>query len=145
MGKKKIILPKVVIDTNVIVSALLFKGNSNKIITLYQESKIIFLISKEILKEYIKVLSYPKFNLTQEEIKHIIKEEILPFTEPVKVTVTIDIIKDDPDDNKFLECAVSGKTDFIVSGDNHLIDLQEYKKIKILKVATFFKKISALF
>lgn len=144
MGKKKIILPKVVIDTNVIVSALLFKGDSNKIIALYQERKIIFLISKDILQEYIKVLSYPKFNLNQEEIKYLIKEEILSFTNPVKVTTNLNIIKDDPDDNKFLECAVAGKADFIISGDNHLLNIEEYEKIKILKTASFLLLLSPL-
>lgn len=96
MGKKRIILPKVVIDTNIVISSLLFKGDLNEIITLYQERKIIFLISKEILKEYIKVLSYPKFNLAQKEIEHIIKEEILSFTEPVKVDTSLNIVKEDP-------------------------------------------------
>jgi predicted nucleic acid-binding protein len=59
------------------------------------------------------------------------------FTAPVKVSRRITVIDDDPDDDKFIECAVASRAGFIVSGDKHLLKLKEYKGIKIMKAADF--------
>jgi len=56
---------------------------------------------------------------------------------PVKVSRRITVIDDDPDDGKFIECASESEAGFIVSGDNHLLKLKEYKGIRILKAADF--------
>ncbi len=128
---------RVVIDTNIFVSAILFKGSANKVVNLWQKNKFIFLMSQEILNEYIKVLSYPKFRLTGGEITHIIEEEILPFINPVAVKTPVAIIEKDPSDNKFLSLAAEGKADRIVSGDKHLLELGEFRKIKIVSLQSF--------
>ena len=65
MGSEKVI--RVVLDTNIVVSALLFGGQLERLIELWKEGKILPLCSKEIIDEYLKVLSYPKFQLTEEE------------------------------------------------------------------------------
>ena len=75
---------RVVLDTNAVVSALLFSGVSSKLVSLWQNGLITPLLSREILDEYLRVLSYPKFELSEEEIKELIQEEILPFAEVVK-------------------------------------------------------------
>jgi hypothetical protein len=75
------------------------------------------LLSREIVDEYLRVLSYPKFELSEEEIKTLIQEEILPFAEPVKPKRRLRVVQRDPSDNKFLECAVAGKASVIISGD----------------------------
>jgi len=106
LGKKKVKLPRVVIDTNIVVSALLFGGEISRIVSLWQKKKVILLTLKEVIEEYIKVLSYPKFNLTEEEIEYIVKQEILSFIEPVNVSTQINIIKDDQSDNKFISLAI---------------------------------------
>ena len=67
---------RVVLDTNALVSALLFSGISSKLVSLWQNGLITPLLSREILDEYLRVLSYPKFALSE--------EEILPFAEVVK-------------------------------------------------------------
>ena len=123
---------RVVIDTNVFISAVLFGGTAEKLRTLWQNEEIIFLISKEITEECIRVLSYPKFNLTKTEINYILEEELFPFVEPVKVTTEINLVKDDVEDNKFIALAVDGKAKDIISGDKHLLSLGGYQDIKII-------------
>ena len=139
MGKKKLI--RAVIDTNVFISSVLFEGASQQLIDCWKKAKFIFLMSKPILEEYIKVLSYPKFKLSQDEIKEIVEEELLPFVEVVVIKSSISVIKEDPFDNIFLSTALEGKADFIVSGDRHLLDLKEYRRIRIIELNNFIKLI----
>ena len=134
---------KIVIDTNIFISSVLFKGRADKLVELWKKSEFVFLISKDVLEEYIQVLSYPKFSLTKEEIKYIIEETLLPFVKIVKVSSCIEIIKDDISDNKFISLAIDGKADFIVSGDKHLLGLNKVDDIKIIplkKFLSFIKK-----
>lgn len=137
MGKKKKII-KVVFDTNVLVSALLFRGELSKIVDLWVTGKIVPVISRDTFEEFKKVLFYPKFSLTEKEVKIIIEENILPFFEVADITADVKGLCRDPDDNKFLSCAVSASADFIVSGDNDLCDLRKYKSVKIIYPRDFF-------
>ena len=72
---------RVVLDTNTLVSALLFTGISSELVSLWQDGIITLLLSRDILDEYLRVLSYPKFKLSEEEIKKLLQEEILPYAE----------------------------------------------------------------
>jgi len=128
---------RVVLDTNVVVSALLFGGRAGDIISLGQSSRLKWLASKDIIREYARVLSYPKFHLEEQDIRELLNEEILPFVMPVRVRHTPPVIAKDPSDNKFLACAVAGRADRIVSGDRHLLDLRSYRSIPIVTLATF--------
>ncbi|MGZ3596106.1 MAG: putative toxin-antitoxin system toxin component, PIN family [Syntrophales bacterium] len=139
MGKKEKQVKRVVLDTNVLISALLFRGGLSKIVGLWQKGKIIPVISKETFRELLTVLEYPKFSLTQEEIDPIIKYEILPYFEIVEVVKDVKRISGDPEDDKFISCAISGSADYIVSGDKDLFDLKQYKSIKIIKASDFLK------
>lgn len=132
-AKKK----RIVLDTNVVISTLLFGGELDEIRRLWQKKKITILVSREVLEEYIKVLAYPKFSLTEEKIKSVLKEELLPFVTTVRVRSRISHIKDDPEDDKFLALAVDGSADYIVSGDKHLLNLSEFQTIKIKTVKEF--------
>ncbi len=145
MGQKKVKgkkPPRVVIDTSVFISALLFDGVPGQLVDFWQQGKIVFLVSGEVLKEYLAVLSNPKFKLTKEEIKSLVENEVIPFFEPVNVTTKVEIINIDPADNKFLELAEDGKADFILSGDKHLLDLKSYKDFRIIQVEEFLRKFS---
>jgi len=104
-----------------------------------EKKKIVFFTSKEILEEYIKVLSYKKFKLSEEIIKRIIYEELLPYIRNIKVKKRINNIEEDPSDNIFLECALKGKADYIISRDKHLLQLKQYKTIKIIPFSEFIK------
>lgn len=137
MDKKKKII-KVVFDTNVLVSALLFRGALSKIVDLWVTGKIVPVISRDTFEEFKKVLFYPKFSLTEKEVKIIIEENILPFFEVADITADVKGLCRDPDDDKFLSCAVSAGADFIVSGDNDLCDLRKHKSVKIINPRDFF-------
>jgi uncharacterized protein len=131
MGKKKGKI-KVVLDTNVLVSALLFKKETSKIVDLWKSREIIPVVSMETFDEFRKVLEYPRFALSKDEIHVIIYKEVLPFFEVVEITKGVKGVCKDPDDDKFLSCALSAKTKFIVSGDKDLHRLQMYKSVRII-------------
>ena len=129
--------PKAVLDTNVVISAVLFGGELDRMVKLWRKKKFIFLISREILEEYVRVLAYPKFKLLKGDIDRIIYEEILPYTESLIVKAKIHFIKEDPTDNIFLECAKQGKAHYLVSGDKHLLSLKNYNGLKIISPGEF--------
>jgi uncharacterized protein len=128
---------RVVLDTNAVVSALLFTGISSELVSLWQKDLIILLLSREILDEYLRVFSYPKFKLSEEEIKELIQEEILPYAEVVRPKRRLRVVQRDPSDNKFLECAVAGKARVIISGDKDLLSLGRYRQVRIQTPAQF--------
>ena len=130
---------EVVVDTNVLVSALLFGGKPGKLIPLWQRGTIRPLASKEIIDEYLRVLTYPKFKLAEEEINFLLYQEILPYFEVINVGSGPRIIKKDPEDDKFIRCALAGKAIWIISGDRHLLALKTYQKIKILTPSDFLQ------
>jgi len=136
---------KVVVDTNVLVSGLISpKGSPAKIIDSWQKRKFVLVTSKATLKELKKVLNYSKiaknYHLDQEKVDEYIKG-FWAFSEVCSPTKKISVVKNDPEDNKFIEAAVTAKTDFIVSGDRHLLELSEYQGIKILTVKEFCLKL----
>jgi len=131
-------VPKIVVDTNVFISATLFRGPTSRLVSLWQKKAVSVLMSSAVLKEYAKALAYPKFKLTNTEILGIIERELLPFVYPVKVKRSLNIITEDPSDTKFLELAEAGKADYILSGDRHLLDLKNFHAIKIITPAEFF-------
>ncbi|OKY77434.1 MAG: PIN domain containing protein VapC [Candidatus Methanohalarchaeum thermophilum] len=122
---------KIVSDTNVIVSAIFWEGNESEIIELIEEGELKLITSPPILNELRKVLSYDKFGLDEEEINNLI-EYILFLAETISPKQDLDIIKEDTSDNKFLECAKEGEADYIVSGDQHLLKIEEFKGTKIV-------------
>ena len=139
MGKAKKEVKKIVLDTNILVSALLFNRELSKIVDLWKEGKIIPVVSKETFEEFRRVLEYPRFSLTDSEIKTIIEEEVLPFFKVTEITDQVGDVCRDPDDDKFISCAISASADFIVSGDKGLCSLNKYKSVRIINVRDFLK------
>ena len=139
MGKKPKEIIRVVLDTNVLISALLFKGELSRIVGLWQKGKITPVISKETFDELRTVLEYPKFSLSRVEIKSMIAHEILPFFEVINVNEHVKGACRDPGDDKFISCAISGSADCIVTGDKDLFDLKKYHSIKIIHASDFIK------
>jgi putative PIN family toxin of toxin-antitoxin system len=128
---------RVVFDTNILLSAILFGGNPEKLIKLAWERKIRILISPAILLELVMVLR-DKFHRDDEEAKNTV-QMIGSLAELVKPRHRIRLLNDDPD-NRVLECAAEGKAEWIVSGDSHLLALKEYQGIPILKAVEFLNK-----
>ena len=139
MGKKPKKIIRVVLDTNVLISALLFKGEVSRIVGLWQKGQIIPVISKETFDELRSVLEYPKFSLSPVEIKSLIEHEILPFFEVVNVRKHVKGVCRDPDDDKFISCAISADADCIVTGDKDLSNLKKYQSIRIIHASDFLK------
>ena len=132
----------VTLDTNILVSAFISKRKEYRILRLAKLGKIKLSLSLEILEEFKEVISRPKFGFSQEQINQATKQ-LLSTSELLITSTKIDTVKEDPDDNKILECSLDGKSDFIISGDNHLLNLKEYKNIKIIKSREFLEKYKA--
>jgi uncharacterized protein len=131
---------RIVLDTNTVTSALLFSGTASRLVPLWQSRRVVMLISRAILEEYLRVLAYPKFRLTNEEIKGLMEEEILPFVETVRVRRRLSVVRRDPDDDKLLECAVGDRAECLVTGDRDLLALGSYRGVQILSVRNFLEK-----
>jgi len=131
---------KVVIDTNIFVSSF-FGGNPKKIIDLWKQGTIILCLSDKILDEYILVLQ----RLGLEDEKEL--DELLSIfakgihTLFTKKTPQLQLIVEDPDDDKFIECAVALEAEYIVTGDKAFLSYEKYMGIKILSASNFLKKV----
>jgi putative PIN family toxin of toxin-antitoxin system len=139
VGKKQKKIIRLVLDTNVLISALLFKGELSRIVGLWQKGKIVPVISKETFDELRTVLEYPKFSLSRGEIKSLIEYDILPFFEVVIVSKHVKGACRDPGDEKFISCAISASADWIVTGDKDLSNLKKYRSIRIIHASDFIK------
>jgi len=140
---------RIVLDTNVLVSAILIpQSKPAKILTLAREGRIRLIFSVNTLKELYQVLHYSRLlalikkkgislNLIDDFLKNIAQSAIITAGK-IKVKVIIE----DPADNMFLACAVEGQVDFIVSGDQHLKNLKIFQGITIVDPAKFLKTIS---
>ena len=138
MGAEKTV--PLVIDTNVLVSALLFGGTPGKLLPLWQKGRIRPFLSKEIIAEFIRVLAYPKFELTQNEINYLLYVEVLPYFEVTSDPNGPVIVEKDPQDDMFLKCAAAAGAVAVISGDHHLLSMQHYQNIPILSPARFLQK-----
>ena len=130
----------VVYDTNVLVSAIGFGGNPWRCLLSTFVGNVEMLASEATLDEFQRVLQYEHLPFTTEE------QERLPVLIEAEATVvdvnnTVKAISDDPDDEKFLECAIAGSADYVVSGDTHLTNLGEFQDIKILEPIEFLNKV----
>lgn len=129
-------MKRIVLDTNVTISALFWEGNPRKIYDLIRKGKFIMLLSDDMEKEFIRVLGYEKFGLSPQEITPFLRT-LRTHARHVDTKSKIAVIIADPTDNIFLECALDGSADFLISGDRHLLDIKVYKGIEILKATEF--------
>ncbi len=128
---------RVVIGTNVVISRFLsLTGPSARIFTLWEAGTFELLVSEDILTEYVKTLTEPRIKLRHSEIEQIVMD-YRAFGTVVQVSMLLTVVEADPDDNKFLECAVAGGADYIVSGDKRLLALKEYSGVQVLSPAMF--------
>lgn len=124
-----------VVDTNILISATFWLGSSSKVIREAENHKITIVISPQIIEEYAEVLCskeiQAKIKKKNLEMKQTI-QKIIEITEITDIKTKITHIKDDPDDDKILECAIDGKADYIVSKDKHLLNIGKFRGIKII-------------
>jgi uncharacterized protein len=136
MGKKI----KVVFDTNVWISIFMKKILSQEYHKILTQGTSVY-ISKDILMEISKVLTYPKINQTLKACE-IDTRQILRIIAAnstiVYPKIKVHIIEEDPSDNRILECALAAEAKFIATGDKHLLKLGQFKQTKILKPRELF-------
>lgn len=129
---------RIVLDTNVLISALLFGGNPQTVLEKTIMGQVSLVLSRNILNELQGVLCGKKFGY-RPEIARSIVGELETIGELVAPTRKIAVVKADPYDNLILECAVKAKVDYVVSGDNHLLELKRFEGIPIMSPAQFLK------
>ena len=123
-------MKRVLLDTNILVSMAL-GGEVGKINDAWKAENFLLIVSDEIVSEYLEVLQRPKLHLKSRTIAVIIGR-LYRKAEFVAPMERMPNMQPDPKDDKFLEAAIAGKVDFIVSGDQHLLDLKEFRSIPIL-------------
>ena len=145
MGSRARALLSAVLDTSIIVRAYFMpNGPSARIIRFWQEGRYDLIVSDAVLAEYLRVLNYPRIQARHRftdveigrDIRSIRQRAIL-----VAPAETIDAIRNDESDNRFLECAIASDADFIVSADHHLLSPGTYAGIQIVTPAEFLAAI----
>lgn len=126
---------KVVLDTNVMVSSLLFRGPASAIHRLILEGTILPLVSRPILEEYRRVLGYQKFGLQAEDVDYLMQSEILPWFRMLDVPAESIWIPEDPSDDHFVNLALAEDNTTLVSGDRHILDCRATLPCTVLTVA----------
>ena len=134
---------RVVVDTNVLISGYLWKGAPRRVLDLVRTPQWTLLSSSFTLQEFIRVLAYEKFRLTAAEISPFI-DDLRQVSEFVHVRSKLQLIAADPTDNMFLDLAVDGNAEVIVSGDRHLLELKTCQNIAILSVRAFLSFVSSV-
>ena len=130
---------RVVLDTNVLVSALLFGGMLNRLVAKWKTGDVVPVFSQATFDEFRRVLAYPRFDLTESEIMVLIEDEVLPYFDIVETREDIRGACRDPEDDIFLSCAVAAGVDAVVSGDKDLLDMGSFREIPIISVRDFLK------
>ena len=133
---------RIVIDTNLVLSALIFRGKVARLRLGWQNELFIPLVSKVTITELIRVLAYPKFKLTRDEQSDLLSD-YLPFCETVKMPTKLPAIPQcrDPFDLPFLLLAVVSNADYLVTGDKDLLSIEDNLTCPIVTVEYFFSQI----
>lgn len=126
---------KVVVDTNVFLSAIFWKGNPEKVVKKCVRKEVMGITSPAILEE-LETKLRRKFAYPEEQTERYIELVITDF-EVVMPKQKLSVVKDDPTDNKVIEAAVAANADYIVSGDRHLLGIGDYKGVKIVSPKEF--------
>lgn len=136
-------MKRVILDTNVLISALLFKGRLARLVELWKNGAIVPVISRETFAELRQALRYPKFALNEDETRAIIEDEIIPFFDVVDVEEKVEGICRDSCDDMFLAAAVNARAAWVVTGDKDLLDLGSYGEVKIMTPQEFLDQFEA--
>ena len=124
---------RVVLDTNVLVSALIYEGKPRKLVTELLKKHTVIL-SRQMIAEFEEVVDRDKFNVTSSQVNRFLSS-IIAMSKVVPDNALFKGLSQDPDDDVVLNVAYIGKAKFIVSGDRHLLELGQFKKTKILTVS----------
>lgn len=135
---------KITPDTNILVSGTFWSGDSFRILNLIDKNFLLCVLSKDIIKEYEKIIRsddiIEKIDKKGLIISKIIKR-VRKKSEIINPRIKLRVVKEDPDDDKILECALEGKVDFILTNDKHLLKIKEFKGIRIINPKEFLENV----
>ena len=131
---------RAVLDTNVLISGVIATGVPHKLLVEGFNHEYQIVVSVETLTEFRDtLLKYPeRFQMDEDDVQKEVKT-IRYFAEFVAPQEDITAVEDDPDDDKFLEAAVAGDVEYLVSGDQHLLSLDSFRGIDIVEPRTFYE------
>jgi uncharacterized protein len=130
----------VVVDTNVLVSALIDNGKPRRLVLKLLEEHTVIL-SRQMLAELADVLARDKFSIQSSQVDRFLSS-LVRKSKIVSAGSRFKVISEDPDDDVVLNTAYNGKADYIVTGDRHLLSLKEFKRTKIVKVTQMLEIVS---
>jgi putative PIN family toxin of toxin-antitoxin system len=131
-------LASITVDSNIYVSALNFRGKPLQLLEKAAAGEVDIAVSDSILGEVLRVLR-DKFEWSEERLSGA-ESFIKSIARHVNPTKTLDVVKDDPDDNRILECAQASGSEFVITGDLDLLRLGEYAGIKIVRLSDFLNR-----
>jgi putative PIN family toxin of toxin-antitoxin system len=132
---------KVVLDTNVVVSALLHRGSTHRLYSRWKADRIVLCASQAVLDEYVRVLHYPKFGLKADQVAEILHRHLLPWLHKVEEhSARLAHPPGDKQDEPFLRTALSAQAKCLVSGDPHLTILDGRYPFPILGPSSFLTR-----
>lgn len=133
---------RITVDTNVLISGTFWTGDSFRILDMIDKKKLSNISSREIIEEYNEAIKSDEIveKVDNKKLKMTkIVHNVIKNSEIVEPTTKLDVIKDDTDDNRVLECAKEGKVSHVITNDNHLLKLKEFEGIKILTPEEFLR------
>ncbi|MBC7120334.1 MAG: putative toxin-antitoxin system toxin component, PIN family [Candidatus Methanosuratus sp.] len=131
---------KVVLDTNILISALIKAGKPRELVSRIAEGKVQLILSRNILEEFLEVAEDPRIRRYIDENNVIAYLRVLgSVAKIVRVRSRFKVVKEDPDDDVILRTAKDGTAEYIVSGDKHLLSLGEFRGIKIVTANEMLK------
>ena len=127
---------RIILDTNVLVSGIFFSGPPSRILDAWRDKKLQLVISTDILAEYQRVAVILGEKYSQVDL-HPVLDLLTVNSDIITAPPLLENVTADPDDNMFIACAVASDTKLIVSGDKHLLEIDGYEDIKVLKPRQF--------
>ena len=129
---------RVVFDTNIYLSAIIFGGKPRRLLLLAIEKRIQLIVSPAILLEVAQKLR-EKFRWSEKRVTFVV-EAIADIAQVVNPKETVSVVKTDPSDNKIIEAALAGRARFVITGDRHLLKIGSYRGIQILSSGKYFEE-----
>ncbi|MBC8447086.1 MAG: putative toxin-antitoxin system toxin component, PIN family [Chloroflexi bacterium] len=126
---------RVVYDTNIWISGLLWRGKPYRCLLLARAGVIQLVHCQAMVGELSQKLCNA-FGFSENHIRSVLYE-LRSMSDQVEITGNLHVVADDPDDDKFIECALAAGASLIVTGDHHLLDLGEYEGVRVLSAAEF--------
>lgn len=130
---------RAVLDTNVLLSALIGTGKPRELWRVAVERKFVVIISKELFAEFLSVVEREKFRTVRKGTVGRFVSQLIRISTMAVIKSSYKVVLEDPDDDMVINTAYSGNADYIVTGDSHLLEMGKFRNIKIISIGSFLK------